>query len=266
MSKRTRPREELEDLLAEQIQFLEASADAFDRGCEGEAKRLAVTARVLLHDTRQSHSLLGQLERKDLSLWDTALALDPCNVMTHSGLVFIAMGDPNPKYVAMLDDVPRLRQTPFDEWWNSAVFSDSQQNTLSRKDLVLTAANQDGGAHVDTALDEIYARLSKDNSMGWVYTDGRGASPLPGPERAAIRQIAHELLKTLKPGYKKKIEHPVQMLIGGMAIKGGDAAVGPFVSMLPESTVSTTNLKIARNERCPCGSGSKYKHCHGKLA
>ena len=24
--------------------------------------------------------------------------------------------------------------------------------------------------------------------------------------------------------------------------------------------------KTARNEPCPCGSGKKYKHCHGKIA
>ena len=23
--------------------------------------------------------------------------------------------------------------------------------------------------------------------------------------------------------------------------------------------------KVARNDKCPCGSGKKYKHCHGKL-
>ncbi|MCL4315726.1 MAG: SEC-C metal-binding domain-containing protein, partial [Gammaproteobacteria bacterium] len=23
--------------------------------------------------------------------------------------------------------------------------------------------------------------------------------------------------------------------------------------------------KIGRNEPCPCGSGKKYKHCHGQL-
>ena len=22
--------------------------------------------------------------------------------------------------------------------------------------------------------------------------------------------------------------------------------------------------KIGRNEQCPCGSGKKYKHCHGR--
>ena len=24
--------------------------------------------------------------------------------------------------------------------------------------------------------------------------------------------------------------------------------------------------KVGRNEPCPCGSGKKYKHCHGRLA
>jgi preprotein translocase subunit SecA len=24
--------------------------------------------------------------------------------------------------------------------------------------------------------------------------------------------------------------------------------------------------KVGRNEACPCGSGKKYKHCHGRYA
>jgi preprotein translocase subunit SecA len=24
--------------------------------------------------------------------------------------------------------------------------------------------------------------------------------------------------------------------------------------------------KIGRNDPCPCGSGKKYKHCHGQLS
>ncbi|OYY23763.1 MAG: hypothetical protein B7Y12_19750, partial [Rhizobiales bacterium 24-66-13] len=24
--------------------------------------------------------------------------------------------------------------------------------------------------------------------------------------------------------------------------------------------------KVGRNENCPCGSGKKYKHCHGRFA
>ncbi len=33
-------------------------------------------------------------------------------------------------------------------------------------------------------------------------------------------------------------------------------SVQPFIRSQP---------KIGRNEACPCGSGQKYKHCHGKL-
>ena len=25
-------------------------------------------------------------------------------------------------------------------------------------------------------------------------------------------------------------------------------------------------MKVGRNEPCPCGSGKKFKHCHGKLS
>jgi preprotein translocase subunit SecA len=32
------------------------------------------------------------------------------------------------------------------------------------------------------------------------------------------------------------------------------------------STVSQNNKKVPRNSPCPCGSGKKYKHCHGKIS
>jgi SEC-C motif-containing protein len=35
--------------------------------------------------------------------------------------------------------------------------------------------------------------------------------------------------------------------------------------IVPE-TIVRTGPKIGRNDPCPCGSGKKYKHCHGKSA
>ena len=32
-----------------------------------------------------------------------------------------------------------------------------------------------------------------------------------------------------------------------------------------DSDEETHNPKVGRNEPCPCGSGKKYKHCHGSL-
>lgn len=31
-------------------------------------------------------------------------------------------------------------------------------------------------------------------------------------------------------------------------------------------STSTINKKIGRNDKCPCGSGLKYKNCHGKTS
>jgi hypothetical protein len=43
--------------LREQVEFLRASAASYDAGFEGEARRLALTVRVLVHDTRVHHTL-----------------------------------------------------------------------------------------------------------------------------------------------------------------------------------------------------------------
>ena len=32
----------------------------------------------------------------------------------------------------------------------------------------------------------------------------------------------------------------------------------------PEVTIRRSAPKVGRNEPCPCGSGKKYKKCHGK--
>ncbi len=42
--------------------------------------------------------------------------------------------------------------------------------------------------------------------------------------------------------------------------RNGQAAEQPAVA----ETFVRQDRKIGRNERCPCGSGRKYKHCHGK--
>jgi preprotein translocase subunit SecA len=53
---------------------------------------------------------------------------------------------------------------------------------------------------------------------------------------------------------------------------GEDELAFANVSLVPSATASrdpknpATWGKVGRNEDCPCGSGKKYKHCHGKLA
>jgi preprotein translocase subunit SecA len=47
-------------------------------------------------------------------------------------------------------------------------------------------------------------------------------------------------------------------------------APAPGAPPLPPPDLSGTFVrserKVGRNERCPCGSGKKYKHCHGALS
>ena len=46
---------------------------------------------------------------------------------------------------------------------------------------------------------------------------------------------------------------------GGVAMHpGAGGAAAP-----PPPTVRHAGPKVGRNEPCPCGSGKKYKHCHG---
>ncbi|MGY6586795.1 MAG: preprotein translocase subunit SecA [Wenzhouxiangella sp.] len=51
------------------------------------------------------------------------------------------------------------------------------------------------------------------------------------------------------------------------ATAGGPApAAGPGAAGNVEETFVREGRKVGRNEPCPCGSGKKYKQCHGKLA
>jgi hypothetical protein len=218
VSKRPLTPTELQEHLTEQIGFLQHSAAAFDAGFDGEAKRLAAVLRTLLHDTPQSHSLVGQLGKKDGDFLDTAVKYDPANLSSHGGLVFIAVGAPRTRYMAMLDDVPMTRFLPFSDWWNAPVFIDNARNILTRKDLVTIAANQDGGTHVDPALDERYDRLAHKNALGYMAVENGTARPMEGPEKAAIRQITHEVLKTLVAGYAKKPSHRTGVFAGGISV------------------------------------------------
>jgi preprotein translocase subunit SecA len=41
---------------------------------------------------------------------------------------------------------------------------------------------------------------------------------------------------------------------------------GEVETVVDQQTVRAEVPRVGRNEPCPCGSGKKYKQCHGKLA
>jgi hypothetical protein len=190
--------------------FLATSSELFDQGHIAEAKRLAITIRILVHDTSSSHSLLGQLGIKDtLRYIDTSLEPDipraervsdgswRMSVRKDAGLAQIRMTAGTMYFWPSLEARPRRRLAAFDNWWTDAVLSDSQGREFSRRDLVLGLAHQDGGAHVDPELETAYAALSRSNSLGWNVHVGGELLSLESPVLANVRQIAFELRLTI---------------------------------------------------------------------
>jgi hypothetical protein len=100
---------DLDSNLEEQLAFLESSASAFDNGFAGEIKRLAVTVRVLLHDTTKSKSLLTLLGKKGIKFIDTAVPVDEQNLFSHSSLVRIHLGSKESIPFPLLEDGLSLR-------------------------------------------------------------------------------------------------------------------------------------------------------------
>jgi uncharacterized protein YecA (UPF0149 family) len=77
-------------------------------------------------------------------------------------------------------------------------------------------------------------------------------APADPPHLSAVRQVAHEVLKSLVPDYAKKSVRPAGTAVfAGLRIeevgKAGKPAVQP-----------------GRNDPCHCGSGQKFKKCHGR--
>ena len=195
--------DELKDQLKDQIDFLIKSSKAYDEGFTSEAKRLATGIRVLLHDTQNLTSLLTLLKKNDILFYDTSLDYNPNNLLPTLGLIMLKSGPNGGEYVTPLGGGAPTRyqkgKIPFIQWWNKIVLVDDKGNRLTRKDLVLTVCNKDGGAHVDPKLDEAYFALSRSNSLGWKYIkNGVEKDFASRPELASIRQISYEVLKSFK--------------------------------------------------------------------
>ena len=188
--------------------FLIKSAAAFDDGETDESMRMAVSMRVLLHDTRSSISLLTQLNAKDIFLTSTCGQI-PTGAVMNSGSMFFYHIKMTPHGLRTmvkpcLNDGPPI--PPYhlkaEEWWSQIVFvlSHGTDRRISRKDIVLVAANKDGGAHVDQSLTPQYESLQK---LGGTRTffqmniDGEEKTfKFENIHQVLIRQMTYELLNS----------------------------------------------------------------------
>lgn len=209
-------RADLFEVLKQQVDFLVRSSKAFDEGLEHEGVRLAVPLRILLHETGKSRSLLGQMGVRDSILFlDTAFPYSVGNLVAESGLALQEIEATNGRMRGRF--IPHLSRPPIPDrwsgirrWWETnVVIKDSLGEHFTRKDLVLFAAHEDGGAHVQPSLTPKYEALTRGNSLGYQLTDrgveySIGESKAGsfewdnGPALASVRMIAHEVLVSLQ--------------------------------------------------------------------
>ncbi len=196
----------LSDRFQEYTKLMTALCDCYDSGNAGAAISIATAIRALVHGTERSISLLTHLGRKNGQYLNTSFR-DPRETV-HLGLVRrinVGVTDGRggeAKYRPLCDEryfpTPREHFTfvPFDSWWGERVF-ENQKSCLTRRDLVLTIANKDGGAHFDTEVDERYDNFRKSWSGGSSLV-GRRSGVKRGydniPIYPAVRQMGYELL------------------------------------------------------------------------
>jgi preprotein translocase subunit SecA len=63
-------------------------------------------------------------------------------------------------------------------------------------------------------------------------------------------------------------EDPAMAGAGGAASSEGEGRTQPLISRKAAAEIDPDDPsswgKVPRNAACPCGSGKKFKHCHGK--
>lgn len=202
---------QLQEAMTQQIQFLNASCQAFDNGNENEALRIAGVLRVLLHDTSQSMSLLEQLGLKEkIQFIDSADPIDPVPTnKKHNGHTIFSMSVmpglfaihptmQGTKLIALQGLKPNARgAVSFEDWWTVGCIPGEGNSRHSRKWLIIQMANKEGGAHVDPEITKGYADL-KNTGMGMTVTSNGVDGFINSPADVSIRQIAWELLETLR--------------------------------------------------------------------
>ncbi len=91
--------------------------------------------------------------------------------------------------------------------------------------------------------------LVQEYEQAYLYSVNNFEVSEPEENKTALKNIAFLVRKLFKPLKQNKLKNPFHNnTIGGSGFQG---------------TVRRDTPKVGRNEPCPCGSGKKYKHCHG---
>ncbi|GGD04185.1 preprotein translocase subunit SecA [Pyruvatibacter mobilis] len=117
-------------------------------------------------------------------------------------------------------------------------------------------------------FESLLHRLRQDVTGKLMHVEIRQADDVPPPvEGQSLPEMeAHHIDPTT--GRDEMVDADIEEIRGGdtMVAERPAATVrnNPGVAMNPNDP--STWGKVARNAPCPCGSGKKYKHCHGRVA
>ncbi len=211
MARLTRSTDDLHNKVNEQIQLLKLACHNYDSGNEIAALNIATTLRVLLHDTTDrngnpiSTSGLTHINSKNISFLDT------CQINSNSHFVFCGLI--KRVFVGVHDGIggtanyhPTLKESlinrwiDFTTWWNAIVFQNPDGTSLTREILVIKAANQEGGAHVDSEIDERFDKFRHYNSGGASIRGIKSGIVKEFdniPAYPALRQVGYEVIESL---------------------------------------------------------------------
>jgi hypothetical protein len=186
--------------LKKQIGFLERSCQSYDQEFHDEAIRIATVIRVLIHNTKSSTSLLKHLNSTTIKLLSTCPdTTTPKTLMFYGMGVSRITGNGETSYFPSLGGSPTKDSIPVSKWWDQTIFILNTNTRLRRRDIVLAAANKDGGAHVDKKLSPDYEKLSSDGSVGtFIYSKNGKESKIEikNAHLSALRQMAYEILNS----------------------------------------------------------------------
>jgi hypothetical protein len=193
--------------LIQQLRYLNTSCEAYDNGQLIEAHRIAVSLRVLFHDTSRSKSLASHLGMKDWEIFSTPPSLVE-NRISNIRFLSINLDFKSPTPISCLPALgQQFLRVSLQDWWGVEDAFTLEGKSYSRKDLILSLANKEGGAHVDDKSDDFYIEM--ESGLKSISIDARnltydGEPPFELSERqyaanphlAMVRQFAHEVITT----------------------------------------------------------------------
>lgn len=214
-------RKEAKRQLIESLRDLSRDAVNYDKGDFYAVNRSSVTLRSIFYHSEYSHSLIQTLDIENNLYFksfaprkDNHVVANYGNLYTARFLHFNYLNNTN-EFQDVLIFNPfnsHPHSLPFEDWWEEPLIYFSN-DILNRKQLILAAANQDGGAHFDANIKErfrSYYNFKYGNTgffptepenpeimrklFGGIYTSPKSKLiNYSGVTLALLRQVIHEV-------------------------------------------------------------------------